>query len=95
MSDEQHKPWCTERTREKSGVCICQAESSFAAPAGCDAVPKLLEDYRRERAQYLSCVKTDVFAKRRGHMDGMKTIAMKIAEELLKHHNNLRQGGRT
>ncbi len=34
MSDEKHKPWCSERARKESGGCICKAESSFAAPLG-------------------------------------------------------------
>ena len=32
MSDEKHKPWCSERARKESGGCICKTESSFAAP---------------------------------------------------------------
>lgn len=32
MSDEKHKPWCSEQARKINGGCICKAESSFAAP---------------------------------------------------------------
>lgn len=32
MSDEKHKPWCSEQARKESGGCICKTESSFAAP---------------------------------------------------------------
>lgn len=34
MSDEKHKPWCSEQARKINGGCICKAESSFAAPSG-------------------------------------------------------------
>lgn len=34
MSDEKHKPWCSEWAREKNGGCICKSEGSFAAPTG-------------------------------------------------------------
>jgi len=30
MSDEKHKPWCSERARKEFGGCICKTESSFA-----------------------------------------------------------------
>jgi len=34
MSEEKHKPWCSEQAREQNGGCICHTESSFAAPYG-------------------------------------------------------------
>lgn len=34
MSDEKHKPWCSERARKENEECICETASSFAAPAG-------------------------------------------------------------
>ena len=30
MSDEKHKPWCSERARKENGGCICKASSSLA-----------------------------------------------------------------
>lgn len=54
----------------------------FAEAHGSAELGALLEDYRRERRQYESCSGTDVFAKKYGHRNGMKTIAMKIAEML-------------
>jgi len=31
MSDEKHKPWCSERARKQSGECICKAEIELAS----------------------------------------------------------------
>ena len=34
MSDEKHKPWCSERARKENGGCICKASSSLAPARG-------------------------------------------------------------
>jgi len=49
---------------------------------GSATLAELLEDYRREKRQYEACGGAEVFAKKRGHRDGMKTIALKIADLL-------------
>jgi hypothetical protein len=34
MSDEKHKPWCSEQARKENGGCICQAHSELSPARG-------------------------------------------------------------
>jgi hypothetical protein len=88
MSDEKHKPWCSEQARKINGGCICKAESSFAAPSGSAATWRVTADDDREK-EWDSDNCDDAFMDAdQAFMDGARKVTIQIItppNEMMKH----------